>query len=597
MQIKISAILLTAAVVLSVFGFQASAATSSDTTSDCLQEQAGTLSNTNSLTVSFNGPPAAGNTVVLMLAYGNKANRKKFTITGMGTTWKAGYAPPLKKGFGMAFFYGAPVDGIGESLTITAPQNDNLVAVIQEWTNLSTVEDTRAHKIATKNNAAPTITVHTKNANDIIFNTVLYGGLVPPQSSPPTGAFLFHGNAGNTFAPVMQGGYVKTITKGKYTNIFNLQSPTIWVSFATAVKSTGTNQLFTSATPLTDFALGQLYQGAYHGHLYPNDQDVDSGPHDADGQAIAKSLVPLDLNGNPSPDGKIVMVTMGPSNWTEEMCTATPITPSTGTDICDPNTFFDQAEKQMTTLFPGKMLNPNLLLVNCAKGGAFIDNWLDITSTYWTACEDGPNGDIMNAYHTSQAQVQIVAFMDDDKGGTGTLSGATCPPNPSFANGDPNACVYEFNLGNWVRLVKQQFPNLRMIFLQSRPYAGYASKEPLPYETGFSVKWLIEAQIDQRNGAGIDPLAGDLSYSVNGAPAVAPWLGWAAYTWGPGPIPRADGNTWPGGNFAFDGVHPSKCNYASPWTYCGRGHDAHLMMEFYTSSAYTTPWFLQNPSP
>jgi hypothetical protein len=66
----------------------------------------------------------------------------------------------------MAFFYGTGLDGSSDSVTITAPQNDNLVATIQEWTNLGTVEDTKAHKIATKNNTTPTITVHTKNANE-----------------------------------------------------------------------------------------------------------------------------------------------------------------------------------------------------------------------------------------------------------------------------------------------------------------------------------------------------------------------------------------------------------------------------------------------
>ncbi len=254
---KISAIVLSIVFIALVRPeFQANATSSTDFTSDCLQEQANSAAGSNSLVVSFNGPPALGDTVVLMLAYGNKANRKNFKVSGLGSgvTWTPGYAPGLKKGFGMAFFYGTGLDGISDSVTITAPQNDNLVATIQEWTNLGTVEDTKAHKTATKNNTTPTITVHTKNANDIIFNTVLYGGTVPPQSSPPTGAFLFHGNAGNTFAPIMQGAYLKTLAKGKYTNSFNLQSATTWVSFATAVKSVpGPNQLFSAATPLTDY--------------------------------------------------------------------------------------------------------------------------------------------------------------------------------------------------------------------------------------------------------------------------------------------------------------------------------------------------------
>lgn len=112
---KISAIVISIVLIITVVRpqFQASAASSTDFTSDCLQEQANSAAGSNSLVVSFNGPPALGDTVVLMLAYGNKANRKNFKVSGLGSsvTWTPGYAPGLKKGFGMAFFYGTGLDG------------------------------------------------------------------------------------------------------------------------------------------------------------------------------------------------------------------------------------------------------------------------------------------------------------------------------------------------------------------------------------------------------------------------------------------------------------------------------------------------------
>ncbi len=558
-------------------------------TSDCLQENSASVQGGNSVSLGFTTPPGNGDTLVVMVAYHNQNNRNTFVVSGDGATWTPGYAPKLKKGFGAAFFYGVANNATANTITVTSAQSDNLIVTAQEWINLSTIEDKKARKVATGKSATPKITVRTKNANDVILNVIVYGGPTPPLSSPPTGNFLFMGNAGNTYQPIMQGGYVKTSAKGKYTNSFILQSSTTWVSFTTALESIpGPNQLF-SATPLTDFAPGETYEG-YPGLLY-NGSNTDSGQHDLDGKAIANSIGPLDANGNPSQSGQIVMVGMGPSNWTEELCTGSHITPQTGPNICDPNTFFDQAENQLSTLFPGKALNPSLLLVDCARGGAFIDNWLDLTSDAWTGCVNG--GPVLSAYGVTQAQVQIIAFMDDDAAASGYLSslnGGPCPPNPSLANGDPNACVYEYNLGNWARLAKQEFPNLKMIFLQGRTYGGYASKEPLPYENNFAIKWFIQAQINQLTTHTPDPVAGDLSYGTPASPA--PWIGWGAYTWGSGATPRADGNSWPGGNFAFDGIHPSRCTYASPWSYCGRGHDANLMLQFYTSSPYATHWFL-----
>jgi hypothetical protein len=68
--------------------------------------------------------------------------------------------------------------------------------------------------------------------------------------------------------------------------------------------------------------------------------------------------------------------------------------------------------------------------------------------------------------------------------------------------------------------VVPRFPNLRLVYVSSRIYAGYASSDLNPelysYQGAFAVKWLIEKQMGG-----------------------APWIAWGPYLWADGAIPRA----------------------------------------------------------
>ena len=158
---------------------------------------------------------------------------------------------------------------------------------------------------------------------------------------------------------------------------------------------------------------------------------------------------------------------------------------------------------------------------------------------------------------------------------------ADARPTVSLPAAGADAYNLERGLADVSRALKVRYPNLQLAFFSSRSYAGYATSdlnpEPYAYESGFAVKWLVEAQIDQMAGQGIDPLAGNLDFG-----AVAPWLAWSFYPWADGLTPRSDGLTWTCNDFSSDGTHPAQS---------GESKFGQKLLQFFLNSPYTTPWF------
>src|SRR5690348_2654913 len=75
------------------------------------------------------------------------------------------------------------------------------------------------------------------------------------------------------------------------------------------------------ATPLTDFAPGQLYLNQFPGLLYDGSNSMPSD-HYNDGMSAASSIQPRNTSGTPSSSGKVVFLGIGMSNTTIEFCGA-----------------------------------------------------------------------------------------------------------------------------------------------------------------------------------------------------------------------------------------------------------------------------------
>src|SRR5205823_6171322 len=95
--------------------------------------------------------------------------------------------------------------------------------------------------------------------------------------------------------------------------------------------------------PLTTLGKEQ-YQG-FGGGLYPDGMNERPAAHEAAGQALAGRVQPLDPEGKPSPEGKIVLLSVGMSNTTQEF----------------------SAFVRLANANPRK--NPRLALVDGAQGG------------------------------------------------------------------------------------------------------------------------------------------------------------------------------------------------------------------------------------
>lgn len=313
-----------------------------------------------------------------------------------------------------------------------------------------------------------------------------------------------------------------------------------------------------SATPLMD--LGTRKYLGFEGGLYENGSNNVPVDHNKAGLDFMSQIKPI--------NGKIVFLGIGMSNAGEVFAT------------------FIQLAKSNPSV-NHKTLD---ILIGAGQGQV---------ACYWTVAFGSPSNacpqdpPTTNEYDRVQTHVLAPAHLTEDQVQVIWLYDCDRFPMVSLPSSKADAFTLEGYYGGIARAVRLRYPNVRLMFLTSREYAGYANNklnpEPYAYESGFSAKWVIQAQIEQIRTGRVDPIAGDLDYNKG----VAPWIAWSAYTWADGPVPRSDGLVWCNGqpgspcfgdvDVGSDGIHPSQE---------GCQDLATLLINYFLTSPYATKWFL-----
>lgn len=292
----------------------------------------------------------------------------------------------------------------------------------------------------------------------------------------------------------------------------------------------------TGLVPLVD--LSGPYRN-FEGGLYPGGGNRPPDDHLAAGRSLAEAVTPLDAQGNPDPKGAVVLISVGMSNTTQEF----------------------QAFLRLAEAEPG--LNPHLVLVDGAQGGQAANTTADPEAAFWAVQRTR-----LEERGVAPEQVQI-AWIKQAVPNPGS-NGRTVPQAVARLKG---------YMVDTVHNLKRFYPNIRIAYLSSRIYAGYAESslnpEPYAYAGGFAMKGLIA---DQVSGAP------ELNYNPAAGPVRTPWLAWGPYLWADGLKPRSDGLTYLRADLADDGTHPSPV---------GRLKVARQLLRFFRTDPTSMPWFLE----
>lgn len=281
----------------------------------------------------------------------------------------------------------------------------------------------------------------------------------------------------------------------------------------------------TNLVPLTE--LITTYQGQ-DGGLYGGGKNDPPAELAARAKNAVAQIHPLDAQGKPTTDtsgGKVVLMSIGMSNTTQEF--------SAFKAIADPD-----PRKAASTI-----------VVDGAQGGQTAQIWATVDRPWDEAARR------IQAAGLTPAQVQVLWIKEANAGPS-----AGWPAETDRLRDDMKKLIVR---------AREKYPHVKLIFLSSRIYAGYATTrlnpEPYAYEGAFAMRAVIKDQ----------PTTAD-----------SPVILWGPYLWTNGEKGRAlDSLKWLKEDCGPDGTHPSNS---------GRDKVAHLLLDFFTKNPFATPWFVKH---
>lgn len=288
--------------------------------------------------------------------------------------------------------------------------------------------------------------------------------------------------------------------------------------------------------PLTEMTAEDRYKGQ-DGGLYGGGINTPPDAHRKAAEAELARIQTLNAEGKPDPKGKIVFVSISMSNATQEF-----------------STFKSVADSD-----PDK--SPRLTIVDCAQGGQAMAEWVPPNGGPWQEAARR----LTSAGVTPQ-QVQVAWIKLANKSPRGDL--------------EEHGRKLQRDTETVIQNAKAKFPNLRIVYLASRIYGGYASgalnPEPYAYESAFVARWLIQDQIQGK---------AELNYNPDKGAVKAPLLLWGAYLWADGLTPRkSDELIWKREDLREDGTHPSDS---------GRRKVTDLLLTFFKTDPLAKSWFVK----
>lgn len=306
---------------------------------------------------------------------------------------------------------------------------------------------------------------------------------------------------------------------------------------------------FSWLVPLNDLGTAP-YRFGYFGGLYEEGSNVMPAEHFAAGLAASSRIQPLEADGRPSPDGKIVFLAVGFGETARIM----------------------QSFQSMAAA-DRRVERNHLVMLNAARDGADFRFWAERPSGFPRF--DIVANDTLAPAGVSPQQVQV-AWLQIINDRTGEPLGV--------ANAD--AYRLKSHIGETLREMKRQYPNLRIAYLSSRVYGGYApaggfNPEPFAFETGYANRWVVTVQIEQarmEHPEWHNDRVGLIDYRTG----IAPWVAWGPYLWANGEQAREDGLSWLRGDFEADGetLSPS-----------GAVKGAKLLFDFLLREPTAKSWF------